>query len=275
MLTDKDRRRRSTCCATPARTFSRPPSAACAPTRRSASAPRSTTASTTTSRSRSRSRPKISRAFEAEMRKVVAEKYPFVRAEVNRAEARRRVRRRSAQARATVRARRRRGHLDVHGRAVHRSVPRPARAGHVVPQALQAAAHRRRVLARRREAADAAAHLRHGVLQEGRSRRVPASARGGEAARPPRARQAARPLSDSPVLARRRVLDASAARSIYNALDDFVRERQRDAFHEIKTPLIVQQDAVGDLGTLGKYQARTCSSCSTTRRASTTCRSSR
>ena len=34
-------------------------------------------------------------------------------------------------------------------------------------------AHRRRVLARRREAPDAAAHLRHGVLQEGRARRVP------------------------------------------------------------------------------------------------------
>ena len=56
---------------------------------------------------------------------------------------------RSAQARAALRARRRRGDLRLHGRTVHRSLPRAARAGHVAHQALQAAAHRRRVLARR------------------------------------------------------------------------------------------------------------------------------
>ena len=51
---------------------------------------------------RSRSRPKISTAFESEMRKVVAEKYPFVREEVNRARGAAALRRRSAQARAAI-----------------------------------------------------------------------------------------------------------------------------------------------------------------------------
>ena len=64
------------------------------------------------------------------------------------------------------RVRRRRDHLDLHRRAVHRPVPRPARAGHAGAQALQAAAHRRRVLAWRREAPDAAAHLRHGWFKK-------------------------------------------------------------------------------------------------------------
>src|SRR2546422_8756994 len=63
-------------------------------------------------------------------------------------------------------------------------------------QALQAAARGGRLLARRRAAPDAAAHLRHGVVLEGRPRGVPAAARGGEEARPPPARQAARPVFD-------------------------------------------------------------------------------
>ena len=55
---------------------------------------------------------------------------------------------------------------------------------------------RRRVLARRREPADAAAHLRHGV-GDGRAARGLRGAGGrGQAARPPRARQGARPVLD-------------------------------------------------------------------------------
>jgi threonyl-tRNA synthetase len=81
-------------------------------------------------------------AFEAEMKKVTAEKYPFVREEVSQHEAKQVFVRRSAQARAARGLRRvGRDHLDVHRRPVHRSVPRPARPRHVVPQALQAALH--------------------------------------------------------------------------------------------------------------------------------------
>ncbi len=99
------------------------------------------------------------------------------------------LRRRSAQVGAAVRARRRRDHLDVHRRPVHRSLSRAARPRHVAAQTLQADAHRWRVLARRLQASDAAAHLRHGVLQEGRSRCVPDPHRGSSQTRPPRARQ--------------------------------------------------------------------------------------
>ncbi len=48
------------------------------------------TASTTTSRSTEPFTPEDLTAFENEMRKVAAEKYPFVREEVSRAEARKR-----------------------------------------------------------------------------------------------------------------------------------------------------------------------------------------
>ena len=61
-------------------------------------------------------------------------------------------------------------------------------------QGLQAHRHRRRLLARRRAQRDAAAHLRHRVRQQGRARRASRAHRGGEEARPPQARQGARPL---------------------------------------------------------------------------------
>ena len=52
----------------------------------------------------------------------------------------------------------------------------------------------RRLLARRREAPDAPAHLRHGLGDPGGARRVPVAPRGGEEARPPPARRPARPV---------------------------------------------------------------------------------
>ena len=69
-------RARSACCGTRARTSWPRRCAACAPTRRSASVRPSTTASTTTSRWTRPFTPEDLAAFEAEMQKVVAEKYP-------------------------------------------------------------------------------------------------------------------------------------------------------------------------------------------------------
>ena len=66
------------------------------------------------------------------------------------------------------------------------------------PRPLQADAGRRRLLARRREEPDAAAHLRHGVGDARPPRRAPPPARGGREARPPQARRRARPASASP-----------------------------------------------------------------------------
>ncbi len=72
---------------------------------------------------------------------------------------------------------------------VHRPLPRPARREHRPDRPVQAAGGRRRVLARRREAPDAPAHLRHGLGDAGGARPVPVAARRGEEARPPQARR--------------------------------------------------------------------------------------
>ena len=64
---------------------------------------------------------------------------------------------------------------------------------HPLDPRLRPAARRRRVLARRREAPDAAAHLRDGVGVPQGAGRAPRAARGGAQARPPQARARAGP----------------------------------------------------------------------------------
>ena len=62
-----------------------------------------------------------------------------------------------------------RDHHDLPAGRLPRSLPRSARAQHGRDRTLQAPLDRRRLLAWRREAADAAAHLRHGLADTGRS----------------------------------------------------------------------------------------------------------
>ena len=78
--------------------------------------------------------------------------------------------------------------------SVHRPVPRPARRVHRQDRPVQAAVGRRGVLARRREAPDAPARLRHGLGDAGGPRPVPVATGGGEAARPSAPRRPARPV---------------------------------------------------------------------------------
>src|SRR5207237_1125942 len=80
--------------------------------------------------------------------------------------------------------------------------PRPASAELQADQGAQADRPRRRVLARRLVEAAADADLRHRLLRQEGPRRVPRAARGGEAPRPPTARDPARPLSLRRALAR-------------------------------------------------------------------------
>ena len=148
------------------------------------------------------------------MREIVKADQPFVRDELDRRRRARAVRRPAVQAR-DHRAGRRRGAADADDAgevggdgdasactatsatatsssstcAAARTCRRPSRLG-----AFKLTQGRRRVLARRREAPDAAAHLRHRVGVEGRARRAPAPARGGREARPPQARRRARPV---------------------------------------------------------------------------------
>ena len=84
--------------------------------------------------------------------------------------------------------------VDLRARPVHRPVQGPARRVHGQARAVQAARGRRRVLARRRGAADAPAHLRHGLGDPGGARPLPVAARGGAQARPPAAGRPARPV---------------------------------------------------------------------------------
>ncbi len=136
---------------------------------------------------------------------------------------------------------------------VHRPVPRPACAQHRPAQALQAAQYRRRLLAGRLAPADAAAHLRHRVLQEGRARGPPPPAGGGAEARPPSAGQGTRPLHVPSVRAGRHLLD----RPGHDALQPAERVHARAAAWRVpgdqdSAPL--QQGTVGDLRALGQVQ---------------------
>ena len=87
-----------------------------------------------------------------------------------------------------------RGRLALPRRRVRGPVPRPARAEHRQAAPLQADEGGRRLLARRPPQRDAAAHLRHGLGDQGRAAAAPAHARGGREARPPQARPRARPV---------------------------------------------------------------------------------
>ncbi len=87
-----------------------------------------------------------------------------------------------------------RGRVAVPRRRIRRPLPRPARAVHGQAEGLQADEGRRRLLARRPPQRDAAAHLRHGLGEEGRPGAYLHDARGGREARPPQARPRARPV---------------------------------------------------------------------------------
>ncbi len=119
-------------------------------------------------------------AIEAEMRKVVAEKYPFVRDEVDRAEANVRfaddplkLERIADLAEGEVISTYTDGPFIDLCRGPH--VPDTSYLKH-----FKLLTMRPRLLAGRREAPDAAAHLRHGLFQEGRTRTAPLPARGGQ-----------------------------------------------------------------------------------------------
>jgi threonyl-tRNA synthetase len=193
-------------------------------------------------------------AFEAEMKKVIQEKYPFVREEVSLEEARVRF---AGDPLKLERLADFEGTDEVISVYTDGPFVDLCRGPHVPDtgwlkhfKLLTTAGC---LLARRREAADAAAHLRHGLLEEGRARDAPAQSRGGEEARPPGARQVARPLPDVPGGARRRLLDAQGHHAVQHDRE-FVRERQQEAFQEIKTPLLYNKKLWEQSGHWGKYK---------------------
>ncbi len=109
---------------------------------------------------------------------------------------------------------------------------------------LQAHRHRRRLLARRRAQRDAAAHLRHRVREQGGARGASGAHRGGEEARPPHARQGARPVLVRPVAPGSPFFHPKGA-IVYNELVDYVRGLyRRYGYDEVITPQIDGRRAV-------------------------------
>ena len=147
-------------------------------------------------------------AIEARMAASVAADHPFVRSELPPAEGRAFFVERdqpykveilddlAAKSKACRRADRRSTSTYEHG-AVHRPVQGPARRLDRQDRPVQAAQRGRRLLARRRAAADAPADLRHGLGEPGRPRPIPLAARGGEEARPSPARASSSTCSAS------------------------------------------------------------------------------
>ena len=133
-------------------------------------------------------------------------------------------------------------HLLEH-RRVHRPLPGPARTGHRPARALQADAGRRSVLAGRRDASPAPAHLRHRLgVREG-ARRVPAPAGGGRAPRPPQAGGGARPVlfPRGDRLGPRGL--PSQGRDDPPVMEDYSRNRHAEAGYEfVYTPHITKAD---------------------------------
>ena len=248
----------------------------CVPTRRSASVRRSTTASTTTSRSPSRSRPRTSRQFEEEMREGRRGEVP-VRARGGRSRARRS--KRFADDPLKLERLDELGADEVISTYTDGPFIDLCRGPHVpdtsYAQALQAAAHRRRVLARRREAPDAAAHLRHRVLQEGRARRAPAPPRGGEEARPPRARASELDLFMFHPFAPGAAFWTERGTTLYNALERLHARAAARRLPRDQDAAAVQQGAVGDRRPLGQVPREHVPRARQRDRASTTSRSSR
>ncbi len=123
---------------------------------------------------------------------------------------------------------------------------------------------------------DAAAHLRHRVLRQEGARRVPEAHRGGEEARPPQARQGARPLPLPSVRARRGVLDCRRAPRSTTTLSTSMRKLALDErLRRDQDAAALQQGALGDQRPLGQVPGEHVPRARQRDRASTTSRSSR
>ena len=131
-------------------------------------------------------------AIEERMRESIAADHPFVRRELAPDEGRAFFVERGQPYKVEIlddlrRRRRARRRADAADVATYEHGPfidlcrGPARRIDRQDRAVQAARGRRRVLARRREAADAPAHLRHGLVDAGGARPLPVAARGGAA----------------------------------------------------------------------------------------------
>ena len=208
-------------------------------------------------------------AIEARMRECIAADHPFELSEMTPAEARALLVERDQPFKVEIvddLARRRgaRRHADAADDllppgTVHRPVPRPARREHRQDRPVQAPWHGRRVLARRREAPDAPARLRHGLGDAGRPRRY--LWRREEAKK----RDHRRLGVQLDLFSFHDVSPGSAfwhpkGQLIWRTLETAMRELQeRRGYEEVSTPILVSHrvwQTVGSLGLLPRQHVR-------------------
>jgi threonyl-tRNA synthetase len=148
-----------------------------------------------------------------------------------------------------------RGCLALSRGRFHRPVPRSARAVHRQAQGLQADEGGRRLLARRPEERDAAAHLRHGLGEEGRTRCLSAHAGGSREARPSQARRQL-DLFHLQEEAPGMVFWHPHGWTVWQEVEQYMRRVYRDnGYQEVRCPQILDRSLWEKLRPLGAFQA--------------------
>ena len=142
--------------------------------------------------------------------------------------------------------------LALHQRAVHRPLPRAARAVDQAHPRVQAAQRGRRVLARRREPPDAHARLRHRLPLQGGARGAPRAPRAGPRPRPPQAGPRARAVPVLRALARLAVLAAQRHGDLERADRAVARGERRPRLPRGQDADPLRRRAVQDLRPLGR-----------------------
>ena len=141
--------------------------------------------------------------------------------------------------------------VGLRARRLRRPLQGSARREHRQARAVQAPRGRRRVLARRREAPDAPAHLRHGLADPGGARPIPVAPPGGEEARPPPARRPARPVQLPRRVAGVRLLAPQGPDDLANARGGDARAPARRGYQEVSHPDPRRQEALAAVRATG------------------------
>ena len=253
ILTDRTPTR-CRCCGIRRRTSSPRRCASSAPAPASASGPPSTTASTTTSRSPRPFTPEDLEAIEtARWRKVVGREYPVrARGGRSRDEANRRFADDPLKLERIGELGRRRDDLRLHGRAVHRPLPRPARARHGRLKHFKLLTRRGRLLARRRASARccSASTARPSSRRTSSTRTCTASRRRGSATTAcwGRSSTCSCSIRSSPGAA----FWTDRGTTMYNTLNELHARAAARRLPGDQDAAAVQQGALGAVGALGQ-----------------------
>ena len=223
--------------------------------RSSRSVRRLTPASITTSTSSTTSATRTWCELEKLMEEIVDADLPFKEQEITREQAIEYFQKRNEPYKVELAAGdpRGRAHHAALARRVRRPLPRRSRAVDRQAEGVQAALASNAYWKGDAQQPADAAHLRHRLLRREGAEGVPHADRGSEEARPPQARHASSACSRSISGRRARRSGCRKGTTLYNTLAELHARAcsSRAGYVEVKTPLIYQQGAVGDVGPLG------------------------